>query len=83
MTKESHQRASEILPLIENAKAHLNKWEAAISFKDDAEIGSLFNYRDRYTWLSAKHIPFDLIKPVVIDRYRKEIKALEDEFNAL
>lgn len=83
MTKESHQRGSELLPLIEEAKNNLNRWETAISFRDGARILCEFRSNSGYDYVSSRHIPFEVVKTLSIDSYRKEIEALEKEFNSL
>lgn len=81
MTVESHKRASELLPLIEEAKTNLDKWEKAKSFASTANCN--FTQSTGYSYVSLKHLPFDIIRIISIDGFKKELAALEREFNSL
>ena len=83
MTKESFNRAEELLPLIADTKAQIAKWESALSFKYSGEIPTNFETKNGYTWVSAKHLPFEIAKVLSIAGFKKELEQLEKEFNSL
>lgn len=83
MTAESFKRAGELLPLIESAKTNIAKWECAISFKGFGEIPTRFEINNNYSYLSAKHIPFEVARALSIVGFKKELEQLENEFNSL
>lgn len=82
MTKEAHERATELLKLIARANEHIDRWEKAVSFKGWGSVQCEFNTRE-YDAAYCKHFPFDALKAVSIDGFKKELKLLEDEFNSL
>jgi hypothetical protein len=82
MTGESFKRAEELLPKIAATKTNIDRWEKATSFKGSAEIGSNFPNQN-YSYVHAKHIPFDVAKALSLAGYKKELEQLENEFNSL
>jgi hypothetical protein len=84
MTKENLGRANELLPLIAKAKLNVEKWENVTHFETNPGIQCYFNECMKgCSYVDATYIPFDVAKALSLDGFRKELKKLEDEFNAL
>lgn len=84
MTKEALKRATELEPLIANAKLHIDKWEKAASFISQPHVNAFFPSGNAgYSYLDIKHIPFEVAKAISLAGFRKELQQLEDEFNSL
>lgn len=83
MTEESHQRATELLKLIGQAKTNLDKWEKAQSFTGCGEVTCNFHNSTGYSFVLLSHVPFNIAKTLSIEGYKNELESLEKEFNAL
>jgi len=80
MNSEQLSKGTILQQQIVQKKKDLSLWEYAVSFH--TTIGS----RDKQNnWIEPKtvHIPFDVVKTIVIDAYVKEIAKLEREFDLL
>jgi hypothetical protein len=79
MTKENYLIGEGLLDSIEKAKKQFNIWERATEF--NSVYISIKGLGGEY--VSHKHMPFDIIKAIVIDAYKKELAELESEFEKL
>jgi hypothetical protein len=83
MTDQSRKRGNTLASLIEEAKDNIDRWERAYAYIGKAEMNCLFTDSNRYEIVRCIHVPFDVLKALSLDGFRKELKKLEDEFNAL
>lgn len=85
MKSESLNRGKKIQEELEKLRKYLKEWENAIGWHSWIHAETP---REGYTvndivQISPKYAPFDVVKIMSIDGFKKEIASLEEEFENL
>lgn len=80
MLIENLKKANELADKIKKCKDQIKIWENCISYYDDS-----FRIKTIDSWgtVYMKHMPFDILKTISLDGFKKELKELETEFENL